>query len=339
MLRYALPIDTARATLHVSPSDCSADTRFLVCFTGHVHPALKGSPAMHGLRFLSSPGSPPRPAVAASQAARPIALLRSGRRRGPITRLITPWDIGELTQPFLFLGYSELESGPQTLHGALPPSGIATLTLILSGALTFEGPSGSRRILTAGGFHWVTTGEGEWHDGGRVAGIRLRALQLWLELSPSQWKSSPQSRAVAAHEMPEEGAVRVVLGQFGRARSRLVDASPEVNYFHVRLKEGERWRYAAPDGHNVTWLAVDRGALALQESERIYRDQVAVFGDSRGVIEMRAVGDTSFVLGSARRSAHPVVLAGELPMDTTLTPRKEAPRGSGRPRFNRAAKD
>ncbi len=75
----------------------------------------------------------------------------------------------------------------------------------------------------------------------------------------------------------------------------------------MRLRNGQRWRYAAPDGHNVTWLAVDRGGLQLQEGERVYWEQIAVFGDSAGVIEAQADGDTSFVLGSARRHHHPLV--------------------------------
>ncbi len=74
----------------------------------------------------------------------------------------------------------------------------------------------------------------------------------------------------------------------------------------MRLRNGQRWRYAAPDGHNVTWLAVDRGGLQLQ-GERVYWEQIAVFGDSAGVIEAQADGDTSFVLGSARRHHHPLV--------------------------------
>jgi hypothetical protein len=68
----------------------------------------------------------------------------------------------------------------------------------------------------------------------------------------------------------------------------------------VRLKDREDFRYAAPDGHNVTWLAVDRGGLQLQEGERVLWEQIAVFGDSAGVIEVQADGETSFVLGSAR---------------------------------------
>jgi len=71
---------------------------------------------MFGITFLTAPGrlerSPERPsATGVAAGSRRIALLRSGRRHGPITRLITPWDIGELTQPFVFLGYSEHSPG------------------------------------------------------------------------------------------------------------------------------------------------------------------------------------------------------------------------------------
>jgi len=53
------------------------------------------------------------PSLAGAQAdPRRIALLASGRRHGPITRLVTPWDIGELTKPFIFLDYAEVAPGP-----------------------------------------------------------------------------------------------------------------------------------------------------------------------------------------------------------------------------------
>jgi hypothetical protein len=90
---------------------------------------------MFGISFLTASGSLQRSRVATPLAVRHIALLRSARRNGSSTRFITPWDVGELTQPFVFLGYSELASESQTLLGAPPPPGIATLTLVLSGAL------------------------------------------------------------------------------------------------------------------------------------------------------------------------------------------------------------
>jgi len=37
-------------------------------------------------------------------APRRIALLTGGHRHGPITRLVSPSDVGELIKPFVFLG-------------------------------------------------------------------------------------------------------------------------------------------------------------------------------------------------------------------------------------------
>jgi redox-sensitive bicupin YhaK (pirin superfamily) len=237
-----------------------------------------------------------------SVGSRRIALLRSGRRHGWITRLITPWNIGELTQPFVFLCYSELAPGAKSVVGVQP--GIGTLTLVLSGVLVFEEALGNRGMVVAGGFIWTAPGGVVWHADGRAPNEPLRTLQLWVELPRKPASSTAASQCVAPHEVQEEGSVRVVLGHIGRARSRIGHAPPDVNHFHVRLKDGQRWRYAAPDGHDVAWLAVDRGGLRLEEGGRVLREQVALFERSRGVIEVQAEGESSFVLGSARQDSN-----------------------------------
>ena len=129
----------------------------------------------------------------------------------------------------------------------------------------------------------------------------LRVFHLWVEQLVAQRESAATSEYIAPDEVEEDGPVRVLLGQFGRARSRIRQAPTDLNFFHVRLKDRQDFRYAAPDGHNVTWLAVDHGSLQLREGERVLWEQIALFGDSAGVIEMQADGQTSFVLGSARR--------------------------------------
>jgi redox-sensitive bicupin YhaK (pirin superfamily) len=239
---------------------------------------------------------------------RRITLLRNGRRYRGITRLITPWDIGELTQPFVFLCHSELAPGAKAVVGVQP--GIGTLTLVLSGVLEFEEARGNNGMVVAGGFVWTAPGEVVWHAGGGAADEPLRTLQLWIELPRKPTRSSAESQCVAPHEVQEERPVRVILGQIGRARSRIGDAPPNLNYFHVQLKDGQRWRYAAPDGHNVTWLAVDRGGLRLKEDGRVLQEQVALFERSRGVIDVQAEGESSFVLGSARQDFNAVIPSG-----------------------------
>src|SRR5580765_4636449 len=134
---------------------------------------------------------------------RRIALLRSGRRHGRITRLITPWDIGELTQPFVFLCYSELAPGDKTVVGVQP--GIGTLTLVLSGVLVFEEALRKKGVVVAGGLRWTVPGEVVWHAGARAADEPLRILQLWVELPPRSASSTAESQSVAPHEVQEEG--------------------------------------------------------------------------------------------------------------------------------------
>jgi redox-sensitive bicupin YhaK (pirin superfamily) len=272
---------------------------------------------MLGIASLTGPSRLERSLGGASSAGvatgpRRVALLRSGRRHGPLTRLITPWDIGELTRPFVFLGYSEHTAREQTAVGA--QSGIATLTLVLGGALEFEGAPGNTGIIVAGGFKWTTPGEVVWHAAGGATGEPVRAFQLWLELSPSTASTAGASQCVAPREVQEEGPVRVVLGKLGRARGPLAYAPADINYLHVRLRDRQCWSYAAPAGHNVTWLAVDRGGVRLPEDGRVSREQIALFGDSRGVIEVQADGECSFVLGSAPRIAN-AVLRGGRPAD------------------------
>jgi redox-sensitive bicupin YhaK (pirin superfamily) len=276
---------------------------------------------MFGIRFLTALGEfkhlngTPSP-TGVPLGSRRIALLRSGRRHGGITRLITPWDIGELTQPFVFLCYSELAPGAKTFVGAQP--GIGTLTLVLSGVLVFEGAQGTKGMVVAGGFVWTAPGEVVWHADGCAADEPLRTVQLWIELPRKPASSIAESQCVAPHEVQEERPVRVILGQIGRARSHIGHALPDLNYFHVRLKDGQRWCYAAPNGHNVTWLAVDRGGLRSEEDGRILREQIALFERSRGVIEVQAEGESSFVLGSAMQDSNAVIQSGRLPIDTTV---------------------
>ena len=262
-------------------------------------------------------------------AARRIVLLASGRRHGPITRFITPWNIGELTTPFVFLDYAEVKPESKPLFGVQPHSGIATLTLVLNGEVSFEDATGGRGEVRTGGVAWMNAAHAVWRGGGSAAGVPLRVFQLWISLPPSQQSSPVTSEAIVPQHMEAEGPVRVILGRFGRAVSRIHGAPPDINYFHVRLKDGQRWCYIAPAGHNVTWLAVDRGGLQLQEGERVYWEQIAVFGDSGGVIEAQADGDTSFVLGSARRSPRPLE-PGEYPLAASPPPLSEADPQPGR---------
>src|ERR1700674_3336366 len=236
---------------------------------------------------------------------RRIAFRTSGRQHGPIKRLVSPSDIGELIKPFVFLDHGEVVPTPRPLFGIHPHSGIATLTVVLSGGLAYEDTTGKNGEVVAGGLEWMKAGNGVWHDGGAIKGEPMRFFQLWVALPASEENAPPESQYIDPDAVQEDGPVRVVLGRYGQARSA-IRAPAGINYFHVRLKDGQRWRYAPPEGHTVAWLAVDKGDL--RSPEPIGEGQLAVFEESDDAIELEADGDTSFVLGSGIKHPHPLVL-------------------------------
>ena len=71
-----------------------------------------------------------------------------GRQHGPIKRLVSPADIGELIKPFVFLDYANVPPA-DSMFGIHPHSGIATLTVVISGALVY-GVGLRRRAVDAG---------------------------------------------------------------------------------------------------------------------------------------------------------------------------------------------
>ncbi len=237
-------------------------------------------------------------------AVRRIVQTTSGRRHGPINRLVSPSDIGELIKPFVFLDHFEVAPRPGFM-GIHPHSGIATLTVVLGGGVAYEDTTGKSGTVPTGGLEWMKAGNGVWHDGGPAPGDPLRGFQLWVALPAAQENGPAESQYISPEEVQSEGAARVILGRYGRAVSP-IRAPAGINYLHVRLKDGERWRYVPPEGHTVAWLAVDQGRL--QSHAPVLAGHLAVFEESEGTIEVVAHGDTSFVLGSAVKHPHPLVL-------------------------------
>ena len=105
-------------------------------------------------RFAEESSAP----AAASAGARRIALTTSGRQHGPITRLVSPSDIGELIKPFVFLDHAEATQRPEPLFGIHPHSGIATLTVVLRGGMVYEDTTGKTGSVSTGGLEWMKAG-------------------------------------------------------------------------------------------------------------------------------------------------------------------------------------
>ena len=238
---------------------------------------------------------------------RSIVLRTRGRSHGPVTRVVSPSGTGERIKPFVFLDYFELPPKAADLgFGIHPHSGIATITLLLQGDLRYEDTTGKAGILPAGGVEWMRAGGGVWHDGAPIPGARVQGLQLWIALPAAEENGPAESQYIAPQDVSQEGPVRVILGRYGKAKSP-VRAPSGVNYLDVRLKDGENWEYRPQAGHGVAWVYAYQGSLRA-EGEAVAPKELAVFEEGTSALRFEAHGDTSFVLGSAVKHPHDLVL-------------------------------
>ena len=242
--------------------------------------------------------SPPR-------LARTIVERTRGHSHGPITRLVSPSDVGELMKPFVFLDYYDIDPKHMPAIGFHPHSGIATLTLLLEGQISYEETSGTKGIIEPGGVEWMRAAGGVWHTGGAVGTARAKGYQLWIALPPEMESIESEAQYLGGEHFQSHGPARVILGRLGDATSK-VSAPKTINYFDVGLKKGQKWRYEPPENHTVAWVAVHEGGLATPEI--VDKGELAVFEESNSALEFEALEDTGFILGSALKHPHDLVL-------------------------------
>src|ERR1041385_6380348 len=160
-------------------------------------------------------------AINTTPAAREIRYRTDGSTRGPITRLVSPSDLGEVMKPFVFLDLAVFDgrSAPTPMEYLWHPhSGIATVTVPLDGAIRIADTTGADVVLPAGGIEWMRAGTGVWHTGTVMPGPAL-AFQLWVALPPPVEMAPSESAYVQPEDVPVVGPARVILGSYAGARS------------------------------------------------------------------------------------------------------------------------
>ena len=243
-----------------------------------------------------------------SAGVRAIVHRTRGRTHGPVTRMMSPPDLGEVLKPFVFLDRIDVATLPaQEIEGfgLHPHSGIATLTWLFEGAANYEDNMGRRGKLDHGWIEWMHSGGGAWHGGSFGDSDRLRGFQLWVALPAASELSTPYSSYIGPEDLFTEGPVTVLLGHYGAAKS-LIEAPAPINYFSVRLEVGESWIYQPVPGHTVAWAAVSSGRLLAPQA--IEAGELVAFEEGAKPIHFVADEDTDFVFGSAAKHPHDLKL-------------------------------
>jgi redox-sensitive bicupin YhaK (pirin superfamily) len=241
-----------------------------------------------------------------SAQARAIVHRTRGSQHGPITRLMSPGDLGQVVKPFVFLDLVNFKPGADgQTFGMHPHSGIATLTFMAEGDVRYEDTTGQAGVLLAGGVEWMMAGAGIWHTGAPVGATPGRGFQLWIALPASEELAPAHSQYLAPEQVSQEGPVRVLLGRYGSSQSAIA-APSSMTYLSVHLREGEQWQYVPPQGQSVTWVALAEGQLSAGET--LGAGELVVFEPSGQAIDFVAQSETRFVLGSAVPHPHELVM-------------------------------
>lgn len=244
---------------------------------------------------------------------RRIIYRTRGQGHGPITRLMSPSDLGQIVKPFVFLDLFDADKrtvqamANMPLH---PHSGIATITAPVEGAFHYEDPyteiSGT---LGYGGVEWSRAGRGMWHGKELTAADvpRIQGFQLWVALPAELENSEPVSRYIEARDMQQTGSAYVIAGNHEGVQSP-VPAPEGFNYLLVTLRAGERWTYQPPSGHTVGWLALARGRLGTGSGDSVNAGEMVVFeaGETLITLEVPVAEDAVFVLGTAVPHPYPL---------------------------------
>jgi redox-sensitive bicupin YhaK (pirin superfamily) len=235
---------------------------------------------------------------------RQIALRTRGHSHGRITRLVSPGDIGERIKPFVFLDYFEADPATAPKFGFHPHSGIATLTVILSGQANYKETTGREGVIETGGVEWMRASSGVWHTGGMFGEERIKGFQLWVAMPPELELAEPHSQYLGASDFRFAGPARVIAGEYDGVKS-IVESPRGIIYLDVRLKAGERWTFQPAGGHDVAWIALHQGSVTTPQ--RISTGELAVFEEGDQAIEFEAISDAGFILGAAPKHPYDLV--------------------------------
>ena len=253
---------------------------------------------------------------------RAIVHRTRGNRHGPVTRLLSPGDLGQMLKPFVFLDLFDMSKASSPGVGLHPHSGIATVTYLFEGSVRYEDSTGAKGVLTEGGVEFFKAANGAWHGGGPGDAARTRGFQLWLALPPAEELGPVENIYQAPDTVARDGPARVLLGIHGRAVSPL-HTPASINYLAVRLAAGTSWRYQPAIDHTICWVAPATGRLLVPE--KVEGGELAIFEPSNEAIDFSAVADTEFVLGSAAPHAYDLVL-GQYSVHTSAATLQEAER-------------
>lgn len=247
----------------------------------------------------------------------------------PVKSIFSYSDIAEEMSPFLLMDYAGPVNFPATTRklgvGQHPHRGFETVTLVYEGGVSHRDSSGGGGTIGAGDVQWMTAASGLTHEEYHSPefaekGGAFEMVQLWVNLPARDKMAAPGYQGITADRIPEielsrgAGRVRVIAGRYGDADGPARTFTP-MNVWDLRLKAGHRVAFDLPDGH-TTALFVLRGALRLEQHDKVRAAELAVFERAGSRLEFDVSEDTTLLLLNGEPLGEPVVGYGPFVMNS-----------------------
>lgn len=230
--------------------------------------------------------------------------------------------------PFLFLNHH----GPQDFgpnnnglpFGPHPHRGFETLTYILKGDLVHWDSHGGKNVIGEGGIQWMTAGKGVIHaevssDEFKSVGGEVELIQLWINLPARLKMTEPAYIGLQQDDIPvslfEDGKVQieVISGVFENIIGP-VESLTNIHNALVRIKKDGIYFLNIDEESNILFYVV-KGNVEVNGEIAVTHNLVE-FDNNDEYVAVKALEDSTIILGHGKPFYEPVVAQGPFVMNT-----------------------
>lgn len=226
---------------------------------------------------------------------------------GLAVRRVLPSAKRRMVGPFVFLDHAGPVAFPPDVGRSAdvrphPHIGLATVSYLLSGAVTHRDSLGIEQVIRPGDVNWMTAGRGIAHserfeDASVFADPGLELLQSWVALPEKDEEVEPAFDHYPARNLPEtrEGGtwMRLIAGQAFGMSSPVKTRSP-LFQLHAVLQAGSKLGVPADYSERAAYVVAGRVESGGRE---LVPGQMQVFGSKTAPVLQAREASTVLLLG------------------------------------------
>ena len=199
-----------------------------------------------------------------------------------------------------------------------PHRGFETVTVLLEGEVEHRDTAGNGGLIGPGDVQWMTAGSGLLHkehhsEAMSRSGGRFHGLQLWVNLPAKSKMSPPRYQTLLARDIPVVDSVRIIAGEFRRAKGPAQTFTP-ITLLDVRLEKDKSLALNLRDGYSAA-LYIVSGKVAVN-GEAATAGELVLLERKGDEVKLAAESDAIAFVMSGAPINEPVTGYGPFVMNT-----------------------